>query len=100
MIKKHKALLAYMLALAVFTTYVVMDTFVISYTLTGVDEGSDQEMLHSVNASDYAFAESSLDDGEDENISVQIDSYRYEDTTIYVADVTVSSAKYLPNRTD
>lgn len=30
MIKKHKALLAYMLVLAVFTTYVVMDTFVIS----------------------------------------------------------------------
>lgn len=29
MIKKHKALLAYMLALTVFTTYVVMDTFVI-----------------------------------------------------------------------
>ena len=77
------------------TLFILMDTFVISYTLTGVDEGSDQEMLQSVNASDYAFAESSLDDGEDENISVQIDSYRYEDTTIYVADVTVSSAKYL-----
>ena len=29
MIKKHKALLAYMLVLTVFTTYVVMDTFVI-----------------------------------------------------------------------
>ena len=108
------------------TLFILMDTFVISYTLTGVDEGSDQEMLQSVNASDYAFAESSLDDGEDEisdevvsdeslsesdgdtssavitdtsyedeNISVQIDSYRYEDTTIYVADVTVSSAEYL-----
>lgn len=30
MIKKHKALLAYMLALTIFTTYVVMDTFVIT----------------------------------------------------------------------
>ena len=30
MIKKHRKLLAYMLALAVFSTYVVMDTFVIS----------------------------------------------------------------------
>ena len=30
MIKRHGKLLAYMLALAVFTTYVVMDTFVIS----------------------------------------------------------------------
>ena len=30
MIKKHKALMAYMLALALFTSYVVMDTFVIT----------------------------------------------------------------------
>ena len=30
MIKKHKALLAYMLALAIFSTYVIMDTFVIT----------------------------------------------------------------------
>ena len=45
MIKKHKALLAYMLALAVFTTYVVMDTFVISRVYTEASgEGSEAAM--------------------------------------------------------
>ena len=44
MIKKHKTLLAYMLALAVFTTYVVMDTFVISRVYGEVsDSGSGTE---------------------------------------------------------
>ncbi len=32
---------------------------------------------------------------EDENISIEISEYRYCDTTIYVADVQVSSAEYL-----
>ena len=45
MIKKHKALLAYMLALAVFTTYVVMDTFVISRVYSEASgEGSEAAM--------------------------------------------------------
>ena len=42
MIKKHGKLLAYMLALAVFTTYVVMDTFVIS-RVYGEASGSGNE---------------------------------------------------------
>lgn len=42
MIKKHKALLAYMLALTIFTTYVVMDTFVITRVYGEVsDTGSE-----------------------------------------------------------
>ena len=32
---------------------------------------------------------------EDENISVSIEEYRYADTTVYVADVQLSSAEYL-----
>lgn len=45
MIKKHKALMAYMLALAVFTTYVVMDTFVISRVYgEASDSGIEAEM--------------------------------------------------------
>lgn len=45
MIKKHKALLAYMLALAVFTTNVVMDTFVISRVYSEASgEGSEAAM--------------------------------------------------------
>ena len=45
MIKKHKALLAYMLVLTVFTTYVVMDTFVISRVYGEASgDGSDAAM--------------------------------------------------------
>ena len=44
MMKKHKKLLAYMLALAVFTTYVVMDTFVITRVYgEASDSGSGTE---------------------------------------------------------
>ena len=32
---------------------------------------------------------------EDENISISIEEYRYEDTTVYVADVQLSSIEYL-----
>lgn len=42
MIKKHKKLMAYLLALVVFSTYVVMDTFVIT-RVYGTAEGSGTE---------------------------------------------------------
>lgn len=45
MIKKHKALLAYMLALAVFTTYVVMDTFVISRVYSEASGGGSEAAM-------------------------------------------------------
>ena len=41
MVKKQKALLAYMLALAIFTTYVVMDTFVITRVYGEASDGSE-----------------------------------------------------------
>ena len=45
MIKKHKALLAYMLALAVFTTYVVLDTFVITRVYSEAAGGTEAALL-------------------------------------------------------
>ena len=45
MVKKHKALLAYMLALAVFTTYVVMDTFVISRVYSEASGGGSEAAM-------------------------------------------------------
>ena len=53
MIKKHKALLAYMLALAVFTTYVVMDTFVITRVYSEASgEGAEASMQIEQDADD------------------------------------------------
>jgi len=52
MIKKHKALMAYMLALAIFTTYVVMDTFVISRVYgEASDSGIEAELQQGSNDS-------------------------------------------------
>ena len=47
MIKKHRALLAYMLALTVFTTYVVMDTFVIK-RVYGEASGNGSEAANQI----------------------------------------------------
>ena len=45
MIKKHKALLAYLLALTIFSTYVVLDTFVITRVYGEASgEGSEAEL--------------------------------------------------------
>ena len=69
MIKKHKALLAYMLALAVFTTYVVMDTFVISRVYSEASgEGSEAAMqieqdTENGSAQDDAAAEDADEEG-------------------------------------
>ena len=69
MIKKHKALLAYMLALALFTTYVVMDTFVISRVYSEASgEGSEAAMqieqdTEDGTAQDDAAAEDADEDG-------------------------------------
>ena len=69
MIKKHKALLAYMLALAVFTTYVVMDTFVITRVYSETSgEGSEAAMqieqdTEDGSAQDSASAEDTDEEG-------------------------------------
>ena len=44
MIRKHKKLTAYFLALAVFTSYVMLDTFVIT-RVYGVEDASDTDQL-------------------------------------------------------
>lgn len=50
MIKKHKALIAYMLVLAVFTAYVVMDTFVIT-RVYGEASGNGTEASRQIESS-------------------------------------------------
>ena len=53
MIKKHKKLIAYMLALAVFSTYVVMDTFVIT-RVYGEASGDGTEAAMQIENNDQA----------------------------------------------
>ena len=121
MSKAKKALIAYMTALSIFTVYVLMDTFVItkvygeatsdasSTVLTEEEEDALEAAGGKQNAGTESGAEaadntgtesktetvSSSDTYKDENISISLGEYRENDTTIYVADVQVSSPEYL-----
>ena len=82
-------LISGLLALA-FTIYMALDTFVVSkvyqkvsYTIAAGEEGIPEDAV--ITDSSYT----------DENISITINTYRENDTDIYVADITLSSPEYL-----
>lgn len=120
--KKYIWGIFYGILLTAFTVYVMLDTFVITRVYTDVpgnydssssivfkdDEDnkkqntdgsssfiSDDEKDSAETKSDKSFVtltDSAYSDG---NISITLKEYREHDTTIYVADVQVSSAEYL-----
>lgn len=119
--KKYKWGVIYTVLLIAFTAYVVLDTFVIAriYTKvpseenTGIQNASEttisansivestpQAALEKTDEQNNAtpFTDSAVitdNSYSDRNISISITKYREYDTTIYVADVRVSSVKYL-----
>lgn len=109
MSKAMKALIAYMTALSLFTVYVLMDTFVITkvYGEATTDASSnvmteeEEDALEAAGSAQTADTEgnaeavSSTDSYKDENISIKLSEYRENDTTVYVADVQLSSPEYL-----
>lgn len=92
--------IALALLLVLFTAYILADTFLItrvystveydtatySASTAAAEADSGDEAAEPV-VSDYSYT--------DDNISISIETYREYDTTIYVADVTVSDASYL-----
>ena len=76
-IRKHKKLLAYMVALAVFTTYVVMDTFVITRVYgEAADSGSGTEAaLQADNDDNEGQTEESTADGSEGSAAVWADCF-------------------------
>jgi exopolysaccharide biosynthesis protein len=113
--RKYVWAAVYSLLLTGFTVYVALDTFVITRVYTVVpsqenylEDGLDAEsednltkerqeefssgFLSDSDSSSVLITENSYSD---ENISVFINEYREYDTSIYVADVQVTSAKYL-----
>ena len=118
--KKYIGAILYTILLISFTLYVTLDTFVISrvYTVVPSDENSDTlissetDPTMSVNEENadetpetimeqdikLNFTESVvMEDNSysDQNISITITEYREYDSSIYVADVYISSAEYL-----
>ncbi|MEA5051810.1 MAG: phosphodiester glycosidase family protein [Oscillospiraceae bacterium] len=89
--KKQKWTAAFALLLTVFTVYVALDTFVISRVYSTVGSASAAPKTTAAQSAAVVTSDTYADD----NISITLTEYREYDTTIYVADVTVSSADYL-----
>ncbi len=103
----------YTILLILFTGWVALDTFVIPHTYAVVDQSTTGENTSetaqtlslsqsagsggstdsaALDTSDAVVTENTYDDG---NISITITETREYDTTIYVADIRVSSVEYL-----
>lgn len=78
--------------LIAFTTYVLADTFLISKVYTVVENETEKE---SSNEKNQEKAETTKTSYSDENIQIKVTEYRENDTTIHVADITLSSEEYL-----
>ena len=95
--KKYLWGLVYGLLLTAFTVYVLMDTFLISRIYTTVPQ-SDSESTCQTESTDNTAATGAVSTGStysDSNISITVTQYRKYDTTVYVADVKLSSPEYL-----
>ncbi len=117
-IKKYCWAILYSVFLIAFTVYLALDTFVITTVYQIVDE-TDSAFLSADSDEDAASARSNSEASssesesgsdvdqsvmevettensyQDGNISIMITEYYENDTAIYVADITLSSAKYL-----
>lgn len=98
--KKYLWSIVYGLVLAVFTTYVMLDTFVIERTYTTVPQNGDSSITEpsdNTQRNDNENNKATLTDTSytDSNIIIAINEYRQNDTTIYVADIQIASADYL-----
>ncbi|MCD7774270.1 MAG: phosphodiester glycosidase family protein [Clostridiales bacterium] len=93
-IKRHIWTIIFCVLITGFSLYLIMDTFVISRVYTVVDEDNGGENgIEDATADDNA--EISGNTYSDENITITLTEYREYDTSIYVADIIVSSAEYL-----
>ena len=102
-IKKYLWGVLYGTLLTAFTIYVLMDTFVIArvyQTAPAPDEAVTDEGRYEAASSDDAAKENhaaviTASSYEDRDISITMTEYRENDTTIYVADVQLSSVEYM-----
>ncbi|MGN1386976.1 MAG: phosphodiester glycosidase family protein [Bacillus sp. (in: firmicutes)] len=107
---KYVWALLYTFMLVSFSIYVLLDTFVITrvYSVVEVEQSDanknvlqedDNQIVDDRDDTETDTEGSSLtvtdSTYQDENISIALNEYRQNDTAIYIADVTVSSADYL-----
>lgn len=99
MFRKHYFAIFYSILLTAFTVYMALDTFVITRVYAAVPSAETSTSADENNVSSQDNTSRSAVSTEtayqDENISVTITEYREYDTSIYVADVRLSSPEYL-----
>lgn len=96
--KKYAWAVLYTILLVSFTCYIILDTFVIArvYTNVPADESDNRSDMPETDNPQYTGSAVITDTSyNDQNFSITLTEYREYDTTIYVADVSVSSADYL-----
>lgn len=109
--KKFVLPIVYTLLLLSFTVYLALDTFVIARVYAPEQSSSEQNETQSTDNENSPAADSSAQNAEpeqssgqviitdttysDDNIHISITEYREYNSTIYVADVTLSTADYL-----
>lgn len=109
--KKFVLPIVYAFLLLSFTVYLALDTFVIARVYAPEQSSSEQNETQSTDNENSAAADLSAQDVKpeqssgqvvitnttysDDNINISITEYREYNSTIYVADVTLSSADYL-----
>lgn len=92
--KPHRILgFIYALVLTLFTLYILLDTFTIARVIQQVPPTAPHgEAPSTAPPQEVVITENSYEDG---NISITITEYREHNTSIYVADVILSSPAYL-----
>lgn len=93
-VKKHAYAILFSTALLGANTYSLLKTFVIPSAVTAVAETatSTSSSTASTGTGEVTQTDTSY---KDDNISVNIETLRKSDTTVYVADIQVSSSEYL-----
>lgn len=87
--KKSWAFPLYVLMLTVFTVYVLLNTFLVSRVYAQAAPAETAESTQPVQA---VVTETGY---QDENITISLSTYRVDDSTVYAADIQLSSPEYL-----
>lgn len=93
--KKYLYGFAYGIFLTAFTIYVLLDTFVITRVYSKSETIDNYSVNENSNDSDTNVIISDSNSYMDNNISIAITEYRSDNTSIYVADVKITSPEYL-----
>lgn len=91
--RRYAWAVCYGLLLATFTLYLALDTFVLARVYSTVPSQEEAgQSLADAGSSQAVVSENAYSDG---NITIAITQYRAYDTSIYVADVSLTSPQYL-----